>query len=94
MRETRIDGGEKGKMPGLLSRLLGQKRRTSNREGKLWGALKKAWKGYKIAKAKNEPDKAAKYALAINELQAELDLDITRFKELEDFYRELEREED
>jgi len=84
----------KGKMPGLLSRLLGRKRRTSNREGKLWGALKKAWKGYKIAKAKNEPDKAAKYALAINELQAELDLDITRFRELEDFYRELEREED
>ena len=81
-------------MSELLSRLLGQKRRTSDREGKLWGALKKAWKGYKITKVKNEPDNAAKYALAINELQAKLDLDITRFRELEDFYKELEREED
>ena len=81
-------------MPGLLSRLLGRKRRASTREGRLWGALKKAWKGYKIAKAKNEPDKAEKYALIINQLQAELDLDITRFSELEDLYRELEMEED
>ena len=47
--------------------------------GKLWGALRKAWKAFKIAKAKGNKATMKRYAEIINELQRELGLPATKF---------------
>jgi len=64
-----------------------RRRRSSGR--KEWGALKKAWKGYKIAHAKGDLDKKAHYAWLVNKLQGELGLKITRFRDFPEFYEEM-----
>ena len=51
-------------------------------KGQSWGALKKAWRGYKVAKAqKNETD-MKKYAERIRTLQKELGIAQAKFPEL------------
>jgi hypothetical protein len=47
-----------------------------------WGALHKAWLGYVIAKNKEEYDKQIQYALIIQKLQKELDLEVSSFPQL------------
>jgi dsDNA-binding SOS-regulon protein len=48
-------------------------------ENKVWGALHKAWKGYVIAKNKDEYDKMLHYADIIQECQHDLRLEVSSF---------------
>ena len=50
--------------------------------GQTWGALKKAWKGYKIAKVQNDNAKMSEYAKKIKTLQGELGIKQSSFPEL------------
>jgi cobalamin biosynthesis Mg chelatase CobN len=51
-------------------------------KGQTWGALKKAWKGYKIAKAQKDTEKLKEYANRIRTLQKELGLPQSQFPDL------------
>lgn len=51
-------------------------------ENQTWGALHKAWKGYVIAKNKDELDRLGYYAAVIQKLQRELGLEISSFPDL------------
>ena len=48
-------------------------------ENEAWGALHKCWKGYTIAKNKDEYDKMELYAHRIQELQYDLGLEVSSF---------------
>ncbi len=50
-------------------------------KGQTWGALKKAWKAYKIAKVQNDNPRMKEYATRIRTLQGELNLDQAKFPE-------------
>ena len=50
--------------------------------GQTWGALKKAWKAYKIAKAQNDKEKMKLYATRIRTLQEELGVEKAKFPDL------------
>ncbi len=50
--------------------------------GQTWGALKKAWKGYKIAKVQDDKPKMAEYAKKIKTLQSELGIKQSSFPEV------------
>ena len=50
-------------------------------ESQTWGALHKCWIGFVIAKEKMEWDKIEVYAKRIQNLEKELDLEITDFSE-------------
>jgi hypothetical protein len=50
--------------------------------GQTWGALKKAWKAYKIAKVQNDREKMLEYAKRIRTLQEELGLEKAKFPDL------------
>lgn len=41
-------------------------------KGQTWGALRKAWKGYRIAKVQNDNAKMKEYATRIRTLQGQL----------------------
>ena len=51
-------------------------------ENQTWGALHKAWKGYVIAKNKDEYERMEYYASVIQKLQKELGLAISSFPNL------------
>lgn len=51
-------------------------------KGQSWGALKKAWRGYKVAKVQNNMEDMKKYAERIRTLQSELGLVQAKFPEL------------
>ena len=51
-------------------------------ENQVWGALHKAWKGYVIAKNKDEYEKMEHYARIIQELQHDLGLPISSFDDI------------
>tara|TARA_B100000949_G_C13978728_1_gene324213 strand:- start:160 stop:339 length:180 start_codon:yes stop_codon:yes gene_type:complete len=51
-------------------------------KGQTWGALKKAWKAYKIAKVKNDKPRLTEYATRIRTLQNELGVAQAKFPEL------------
>ena len=51
-------------------------------KGQTWGALKKAWRGYKVAKVQKNMEDMKKYAERIRTLQAELGLPQSKFPEL------------
>jgi hypothetical protein len=51
-------------------------------KGQSWGALKKAWRGYKVAKVQKNVDDMKKYAERIRTLQSELGLVQAKFPEL------------
>jgi hypothetical protein len=48
-------------------------------ENQVWSALHKAWKGYVIAKNKDEHDKMERYADIIQESQYDLGLEVSSF---------------
>lgn len=51
-------------------------------KGQSWGALKKAWRGYKVAKVQKNMEDMKKYAERIRTLQNELGLVQAKFPEL------------
>ncbi|MCS7116907.1 MAG: hypothetical protein RMJ31_02495 [Nitrososphaerota archaeon] len=51
-------------------------------KGQTWGALKKAWKGYKIAKVQKDVEKMKMYAERIRTLQKELGVKQAEFPDL------------
>lgn len=51
--------------------------------GQTWGALRKAWKGYKIAKVQNDKARMTEYAKKIRTLQGELGIKQSTFLELD-----------
>ena len=51
-------------------------------KGQTWGALKKAWRGYKVAKVQKNMEDMKKYAERIRTLQMELGLVQAKFPEL------------
>ena len=50
--------------------------------GQTWGALKKAWKAYKIAKVQNDKTRLMEYAKRIRTLQEELGVEKAKFPDL------------
>ena len=66
-------------------------------ENQVWAALHKCWKGYTIAKNKDEYDKMELYAHRIQECQHDLGLPISSFDNIgmsaEDFLSETANEE-
>jgi hypothetical protein len=60
---------------------------TSNNEnnfstGQSWGALRKAWKGYRIAKVHNDNVRMTEYANKIRKIQRELGINVASFPNL------------
>ena len=51
-------------------------------KGQTWGALKKAWRGYKVGKVQKNTADMKKYAERIRALQSELGLVQAKFPEL------------
>jgi hypothetical protein len=51
-------------------------------DNQVWGSLTKAWKGYVIAKNKDEYDKMVHYAHIIQESQYDLGLEISSFPDI------------
>ena len=51
-------------------------------KGQTWGALKKAWKAYKIAKVQKDQPKLKEYATRIRTLQGELGVKKSEFPDL------------
>ena len=50
--------------------------------GQSWGALRKAWKGYRIAKVQDDDTKMTEYANKIRKIQGELNIAISSFPNL------------
>jgi hypothetical protein len=50
--------------------------------GQSWGALRKAWKGYRIAKVQNDDTKMTEYANKIRKIQSELNIAVSSFPNL------------
>jgi hypothetical protein len=50
--------------------------------GQTWGALRKAWKGYKIAKVQGDRNKMMEYARKIRKLEGELGVPVAAFPDL------------
>jgi hypothetical protein len=50
--------------------------------GQSWGALRKAWKGYRIAKVHNDSAKMTGYANKIRKIQTELGISVASFPNL------------
>ncbi len=51
-------------------------------KGQTWGALKKSWKAYKIAKIQKDKPKMKEYATRIRTLQGELGVKQSEFPDL------------
>lgn len=51
-------------------------------KGQVWGALRKAWKGYRIAKVQHDTERMKEYATRIRTLQSQLGVPQTSFPEL------------
>ncbi len=51
-------------------------------KGQTWGALKKAWRAYKIAKVQQKKEDMMTYAQRIRTLQKELGLPASKFPDL------------
>jgi hypothetical protein len=51
-------------------------------KGQSWGALRKAWKGYRIAKVQNDNSKMTEYATKIRKIQGELGVQVSIFPNL------------
>jgi hypothetical protein len=62
-----------------LSSLFGTKRSNSFTTGQSWGALRKAWKGYRIAKVQGDSGKMREYATKIRKIQGELGISVASF---------------
>jgi hypothetical protein len=110
MKYYRFNRRERYDIFGLHTYLKSQKKTEymikTNRSKKLesffldnqvWGALHKAWKGYVIAKNKNEYEKMELYAHRIQELQHDLGLEVSSFPNIgmsaTSFFSQLAQEE-
>jgi len=51
--------------------------------GQSWGALRKAWKGYRIAKVQSDDVKMREYATKIRKIQTELGVNVASFPQLD-----------
>jgi hypothetical protein len=51
--------------------------------GQSWGALRKAWKGYRIAKVHGDNAKMTEYATKIRKIQGELGISVASFPHLD-----------
>jgi hypothetical protein len=51
--------------------------------GQSWGALRKAWKGYRIAKVQADDAKMREYAAKIRKIQTELNVSVASFPHLD-----------
>jgi hypothetical protein len=51
--------------------------------GQSWGALRKAWKGYRIAKVQSDNVKMMEYAIKIRKIQGELGISVASFPNLD-----------
>jgi hypothetical protein len=51
--------------------------------GQSWGALRKAWKGYRIAKVQADDVKMREYATKIRKIQSELNVSVSSFPHLD-----------
>ncbi len=67
-----------------LSHLIGQRlhRMPTYSKGQIWGALRKAWKGYKIAKVQHDTGRMKEYATKIRTLQTQLGVPQASFPDL------------
>jgi len=68
-----ISGQRKEKPEGLHNHF------TPNQS---WGALKKAWTGYRIAKVQNDLPRMVEYANKIRKIQGELGISVCTFPNL------------
>jgi len=59
-----------------------EKNKMAYTTGQTWGALRKSWKAYRIAKVQNSSTDMRKYAERIRSLQAELGVSQASFPEL------------
>ena len=50
--------------------------------GQSWAALRKSWKGYRIAKVQNDKERMLEYAQKIRKVQGELGLSLASFPSL------------
>jgi len=50
--------------------------------GQSWGALRKAWKGYRIAKVQKDDTRMTEYATKIRKIQGELNIALASFPNL------------
>lgn len=50
--------------------------------GQSWGALRKAWKGYRIAKVQADNTRMTEYATKIRKIQGELGVSVSTFPNL------------
>lgn len=50
--------------------------------GQSWGALRKAWKGYRIAKVQADSARMTEYATKIRKIQGELGITVSTFPNL------------
>ena len=50
--------------------------------GQSWGALRKAWKGYRIAKVQGDAARMREYAGKIRKIQGELGVSVASFPHL------------
>ncbi|MFY3742139.1 MAG: hypothetical protein HMLIMOIP_002603 [Candidatus Nitrosomirales archaeon] len=64
-------------MTSLTSILTG--RRSNFTTGQSWGALRKAWKGYRIAKVQGDNARMREYATKIRKIQGELGISVASF---------------
>jgi hypothetical protein len=67
----------------IISTGRSKKLKSGYYENQVWGALEQAWKGYKIAKNKDEYDKMELYARRVQELQHDLGLEVSSFDNLD-----------
>jgi hypothetical protein len=51
-------------------------------KGQIWGALRKAWKGYRIAKVQRDNPRMKEYATRIRTLQGQLGVEKASFPDL------------
>jgi hypothetical protein len=68
--------------PSLLVNAIRMSARGKFTTGQTWGALKKAWKGYKIAKVQSDKPRMTEYAKKIKTLQGELGIRQSTFPEV------------
>lgn len=55
---------------------------TTYTPGQTWGALRKAWKAYKIAKVQHDMERLKEYAGRIRNLQTQLGVPQTSFPDV------------
>ncbi|MEW6603209.1 MAG: hypothetical protein AB1351_00800 [Thermoproteota archaeon] len=66
-----------------LTSLFGLKKSNNSfTTGQSWGALRKAWKGYRIAKVQGDNAKMVEYATKIRKIQGELGISVASFPHL------------